>query len=555
MTAPPQGLVSLAGINAPKGAVYTQTLGVHPDRIAIRAIPQLTPLPTYGTIYFLFNGGTLALPGCYFDEARIYASAADGFYLSAIYLDRRERWRFAPPISGYYNTYRAGTQVVTKKKHLRDLVTLLLNQMGEASPDVSSLSTSIYPEVRWECESCVDALGKLLREWGFSLSLGFGTENVKIVQMGVGSTASIEYAMMASSTVDPKVRPQYVRTCFGPSLAQARFKLEPVAREADGTWVAANSASYKPTAGWEKEAPHRLPTVADVSSQETYNCAVSSVYRAYRIVAFANNTLNLPDGSGSLSSIQQCLPLYNRLLDDESIRSDGSQIPFRIYGKRFIPAESGGQPAKDTITTIDDEIVGEKVFLDGENGLIVFENPQYYTNAGDYKFADLYLEASFGIVNATGNYPTHYEKDVLFDAAGLGYHSVKYPELEARTVITYTTNQTVSGSSTNQAALDAVAALIASSVSAQYTTTASQMIVYCMPIFMLRCDGIIHQVQHVISDGTKHAGSYSTVSLNMEFDSCISSRDERASIAHDRLAMLSSRSRLALDRRKDQADD
>jgi hypothetical protein len=420
---------------------------------------------------------------------------------------------------------------------------------------VSLLSTSIYPEVRWECEPCVDALDRLLREWGFSLSLGFGSENVKVVQMGVGSTVSVDYAMMASSTVDPKVRPQYIRTCFGPSIAQARFKLEPVAKEVDGTWVAANSASYKPTAGWEEEPPHRLPTVADASSQETYNCAISSVYRAYRIVAFADNTLAVPDGSGTLSSIQQCLPLYNRLLDDESIRTDGSQIPFRIYGKRFIPAESGGQPAKDTITTKDDEIVGEKVFFDGENGLIVFENPQYYTDAGDYKFADLYLECSFGIINATGNYPVHYEKDTLFDASGLGYHSVKYPELQARTVVAYTTNQAVSGTSTNQSALDAVAALIATSVSAQYTTTASQMIVYNMPIFTLRCDGIIHQVQHVISDGTRHAGSYSTVSLNMEFDRCISSRDERAAIAHDRLAVLSARSTLALDRRKDRADD
>lgn len=555
MADPPQGLVSLSGVNAPKGAVYTQTLGVHPDRIAIRAIPQLTALPTYGTITFTFNGGVLTLPGCYFDEARIYASAADGFYLSAIYLDRRERWRFAAPISGYYNTYRAGSQVVTKKKNLRELATLLLNAMGEASPDVSSLSTSIYPEVRWECESCVDALDKLLREWGFSISLGFNSENVKVVQLGVGSTASITYAMMASSTVDPKVRPQYIRTCFGPSIAQARFKLEPVAKEADGTWVAANSASYKPSAGWEKEYPNILGNVAIASSQETYNCAMTSVYRAYRIVAFADNTLAHPDGSGTLSSIQQCLPLYNRLLDDESIRTDGSQIPFRIYGKRLVPAEYGAQPAKDTTSTKDDEIVGEDVFFDGENGIIIFKFPQYYTDAGDYKFADLYLEASFGITNATGNYPVHYEKDVLFDSGGLGYHSVKYPELEARTVITYTTNQAVSGTSTNQSALDAVAALIASSVSAQYTTTASQMIVYNMPIFTLRCDGIIHQVQHVISDGTRHAGSYSTVSLNMEFDSCISSRDERAAIAHDRLATLSSRSRLALDRRKERADD
>jgi hypothetical protein len=560
----PQGLVSFPGIVSAKGAIYTQTLGVYPDRIAIRAVPQLTPIATYGTITFSFTSATLTLPGCYFDEARVVASASDGFYLSLIFLDRRERWRFAAPVSGYYNTYRVGTQTPTKKKSLRELVLLLLQHVGEASPDVSLLSNAIYPEVRWECESAVAVLDKLLREWGFSIALGFGTEVVKVVQLGIGTLPGLTTAMMASSTVDPKVRPQYIRTCFGPSIAQARFKLEPIALETDEMWVGANTVSYKPAGGWENEFPARLPTVLADEPTSTFNRAIKSVFRAYRIVAFADNTLNYPDGSGALTSIEQCLPLFNRLLDDEAIRTDGSAIPFRIYGKRFVPAESNGQPAKDITTTVDDEIVGEKVLFDGENGIILFENPQYFTEVNEeeggsgveeYKFADLYLECSFGILNATGNYPTHYEKDILLDSSGLGYHSVKYPELEARTVVAYTTGQAVSGMTTNQTALDAIAALIAESVSVQYATDASQMIVYAMPEFTLRCNGIVHQVQHVISDGTEHAASYSTVSSNMEFDRCIASRDERAAMAHDRLAMLAARSESVLARRREKADD
>ena len=551
----PQGLVSFPGVTNPKGAIYTQTLGVYPDRIAIRAIPQLTAIATYGTITFSFNGDTLTLPGCYFDEARVVASAAEGFYLSLIFLDRRERWRFAAPVSGYYNTYRAGTQVVAKKKSLRELVLALLQHVGESSPDVSALSDEIFPEVRWECESAVAMLDKLLREWGFSLSLGFGTENVEIVQIGVGTLPAITFAMMASSTVDPKVRPRYIRTCFGPSIAQARFKLEPIALELNETWVTANTVSYKPTAGWEKESPYRLPNVALTGPETTHDRAIKSVYRAYRIKAFADNTLNLPDGSGTLASITQCLPLYNRLLDSESIRSDGSSIPFRVYGKRAIPSESMGQPAREKESTVDDEIVGEKIKFDGETGIIIFENPQFLIDGEDWKFADLYLECSFGILNATGNYPLHYEKDVELDPSGLGYHSVKYQELEARTVVTYGTGQAVSGTSTNQAALDAVATLIADSVSVQYTTDASQMIVYNRPIFSLRCDGVVQQIQHVISDGTEHAASYSTVSSNMEFDRAIASRDERSAMAHDRLAILAARSEYALSRRREHADD
>ena len=551
----PQGIVSFPGITNPKGAVYTQTLGVYPDRIAIRAMPQFTGIATYGTITFGFYLEMLTLPGCYFDEARVVASAADGFYLSLIFLDRRERWRFAAPVSGYYNTYRAGTQVVARRMSLRALVLALLQHVGEASPDVSALSNTIFPEVRWECESAVAMLDKLLREWGFSLSLGFGSEAVRIVQIGIGTLPGLTYAMMASSTVDPKVRPRYIRTCFGPSIAQARFKLEPIALELDDSWVDASTVSYTPTVGWERESPFRLPNVALTGPAETLDRAIKSVYRAYRIVAFADNTLDLPDGSGTLDDIQQCLPLFNRLIDNESIRTDGSSIPFRVYGRRSVPPESMGQPARDRESTVDDEIVGEKITFDGETGIIVFENPQFYISGSDFQFADLYLEVSFGIINAMGNYPMHYEKDIELDALGLGYHSVKYQELEARTVVTYSAGQAVSGTVTNQTALDAIAAMIADSVSVQYTTAASQMIVYNRPVFSLRCDGIVQQVQHVISDGTEHAGSYSTVSSNMEFDRCIASRDERSAMAHDRLAIMAARSEYALARRKEQADD
>jgi hypothetical protein len=214
-----------------------------------------------------------------------------------------------------------------------------------------------------------------------------------------------------------------------------------------------------------------------------------------------------------------------------------------------------GQPAREKESTVDDEIVGEKIKFDGETGIVIFENPQFLVDGDDWKFADLYLECSFGILNATGNYPLHYEKDVELDPSGLGYHSVKYQELEARTVVTYGTGQAVSGTSTNQAALDAVATLIADSVSVQYTTDASQMIVYNRPIFSLRCDGVVQQIQHVISDGTEHAASYSTVSSNMEFDRAIASRDERSAMAHDRLAILAARSEYALSRRREHADD
>lgn len=550
-----QGLISYPSILYPKGCVYSQSLGVHPDRISIRCIPQATAIASSGTVTMSYGGTSLTLPNCVFDSARISADVADGFLLSVVLFDRREYWRLAAPISGAYNIYRGGVQVASKKKSLRELVQLLLVHLGEASPVVSVLSNSIYPEVRWECESPVKALDQLLTEWGFSLSLGFDSENVTIVQLGTGATLGVTNAMMISSTIDPTIRPHWVRVCFGPSIMQARFEVEAVALETDGSWVPINSASYTPAAGWENEEPHRLPNVQFAETPEVYNLAITTVFKAYRIKNFSSGTLAIPDGSGTLTSIEQCLPLMNRLLDDEAIRSDGNYIPYRIYGKRFVPANSNGQPAKDITTTIDDEIVGETVHFDGENGIIIFDKPQFWVDSSDYKPAELYLESSFGIIDLTYNTPYHYEKDTVLDAAGFGYRGVPYPELEGRAVVAYGASQTASGTTTNQAALDAIAAIITVSVASQYSTIGSQVVVYNIPVFSLRCDGAIHQIQFVISDGTQHAGSYSMASRNQEFDRFIMTRDERTAINRANLGILTDRSKMSLDRRKEKADD
>ena len=550
-----QGTISYTSVSYPKGGIYTQTLGVHPDRVSMRCAPQGTTIPSTGTVTFSYSATSITLPNCFLDDIKVVSDARSGHLLSLTLLDRRWRWHYAAPISGYYNIRRAGTQVLSKKKSLRQLAELLLQQMGESTPDVSALSNTIYPEVRWDAERPALILEQLLREWGFSVTLGFGSETVTVVQLGAGSVlSSTGYEMLLSSAVDPQVRPQYCRVCFGPSLMQARFKLEPVALETDETWVSANSVSYKPTGGWEIEHPARLPNTQATETEADYNRALKSVFRTYRVTKFADDTLDMPDGSGTLSAITQVLPLIPRLLDSESIRSDGNPIPFRLYGKRLVPASSGGQPAKDETTTVDDEIVGAAVKFDGETGLVTFEEPQYWIDTEQYKFADLYLECTFGVTSAITFAPTHYEKDVTIDASGYGYYPLRYPEAEARTVVVYTTSQAVLSTSSNQSTLDTLASDLTALISSQFSTSANQVAIYNQPTLSLRCTGVIHQVQHVITDGEDHAGSFSIASVNMEFDRFIRSRDERAAMLQSRISLLDYRADLLLARRKDSAD-
>lgn len=548
-----QGYYLYPGLLYPKELEYTQQLGVRPSIIAMRAIPQSTNIAATGTITLTYTSA-ITLPNCLIDSATIYMDVKRGWMLSVTALDRRWRWSRVAPVSGYYNLRRSGLPVSATAKTLRQLCTILLTAMGEASADVSAVSASIYPEVRWTCKPPHVALQELMHEYGYDVALGFGSEAVKVVTLGTGATLATLGAMMITGTLDPPTRPQYVRTCFGDSYAQARLKLKAVGLETDGTWALPNALSYKPAAGWEQEDPHTLPTVKATASDDEYNAAIRTHYRAYVIDKFADGTLDFPDGSGALSSIEQLLPIENRLLTVETSRSDGKAMPYRIYGKAHGYLLKG-EPARLLATGIDDEIVNVKSWLDGETGILWFEEPIYQTDGTEFLPAELYLECSFRVKHATQFSFLHYEKDIQIDAAGYGYHTVQYPDAFARTVVSYGAGQSVSGFTTNQSDLDTIATAVAASASTQFVTEGGQMVVYCEPNFALRCDGAIHQVKHILTDDTSHPGSYSIASRHQEFDRFIHKRAERMTLATDVINQATARSRRAIVLRRDSADD
>lgn len=553
----PQGLVSYANIASPKECVYTQTLGVHPDIAVIKCSPQAASISNSGTLQFSYNGSSLSMPGCVTKtiSGPVFSSTS-GFIVLVSVWDRRKRWWWADPISGWYNVVRAGQYVTGKKKNLRELATILFQAIGESSADVSVLSTSIYPSVRWKNDSPCAMLEQLLSQFGCSVALGFASENPTVVKIGTGGVLPTAGTMMATTSVDAVIRPTAIRVCFGKSIMQARFLLEPIALETDGSWVHIDDVSYKPAAGWEAEPPS-LPTVAVTGSAEDYRLAVQTVYRAYRITKFADGTLDVPDGSGTLASIEQCLPLENRLGISEDIRSDGSSVPYRVYGKRVLTEKNpDGNPVGIQVETlIGDEVIGEDVEFHGETGVIIFKDPQYKVDAGNYKPADLYLECSFGIVSASDNSPGSYAKDVTVDASGVGIHSVKFESAKALAIVEYDSSHAVTSVTTNQTAIDTLAADIAALAAVQFSTNGSAVAFYHEPKLSLRCDGLITQIKHVVSDGHSEPGAYTTASWNTEFDVEILRRQTRMNGVYSAIASMERRERIAMMRDKEESDD
>jgi hypothetical protein len=519
---------SFPGVVTEVEADYTQTLGFQPDAAILRILQQGTNIPNQGTLTFTWGLDTLTLPNCVVDLASVRVQGQGKHVILRVW-DRRERWKNAAPISGEYNVLRVGNRL--REKNLRELGTILLNALGETSADVSALPTTEYPFVSWECESVTEVAESLFREYGYSIALGFGSEVVTVVKLGTGASLPTTGIFVGSDTFDPKLVPRYVRSCFEPSVAQARLKLEPVGIEpSTQTWEHIDDLSYKPAGGWEVVAPLSMP---DVVTEADYLYYTGYVRRAYRVMGFADETWDLPDGSGVVAGLEDILPLFNRLLETEVIRVDEAYAPFRVYGKLQQEERQHGNPVEPIIYTtgVCDEVIGRSIEFDGENGVIIFREPAFYVDSGYYLPADLWLECTFRVRNQTNFAWMHYEKDVEVEPSGLGYVTIKQRQ-RAETIVEYDCSEPhphqTTGFSTNQAALDAIAASTAAAVAGTYADAASEHRIYNEPKLSLRCDGAIVQVRHIMTEGEReHPVNRTIASRFVEADRGVFTRDER----------------------------
>jgi hypothetical protein len=369
---------------------------------------------------------------------------------------------------------------------------------------------------------------ELFESHGFSVTLGYGSEVVKVVRLGTGATLSTTGRFIGSETLDPKLRPQYVMNCFQPSVWQLRLKLEAVGQE-NGVWVPIDSLSYKPAGGWEVTPPYSLPQLKGVVTAAIQAEADGYVRRAYRVSGFADSTWNIPDGSGVVSGLPDILPLINQVLDYEDIRPDYSYQPFRVYGKYLIDDDEEDNPVTPVpVTTVEsDRMERPHAHFDGENGLIIFRRPKYFVTGGEYFPAELWLECTVRIRHQTNFAWKHQTLPVEIDATGVGYVTYKH-DTRAESIVNYIGTHAADTVDTNAAFLAADAASISSVILAGMGTTAGQFEVYANPDLTLRCDGAILQVQHILTCGEmSHALNRTIASSNFEFDRGIASRSVR----------------------------
>jgi hypothetical protein len=543
----PQGSIMYPGITKAKSAEYTQTLGVRPSSCLIKMIPQLTPIASGGTITFGYNGLTLTLPECQLDSTRLAFN--NGFVTSCLILDRRWKWEFAAPINGYY-----------VDRTLRQLVHALLQACGEMAPDVSAVDNTITPRVNWQSVNPTIPLQELCSEYGYAIALGFGSEAVKVVEIGTGALLPTTNLMAGSSEQDPPTRPHWIRVCFGPSLMQARVLLEAVALDTDGVYRSLDTVSYMPYTGWESEPPETLPTVLGESGVTAHELAKRSVYRIYRIVSFPDSTLILPDGSVTLNSISQIFPIQSQMIEQETDSgSVARRASNRMYGIMLNTTRLKAQPPVVGNTDIDD-LLDLDFRVEGNRGLVIFNDPVYqideYTLG--YAPATLFMECSFHVMNNTTNQYESYHKDTLFDAAGFGYATVRQFEDRGEKTMLYGPSHAVTGNINNSVELDTKAAIITAAMSGRYITQASAEAWYNIPMFSIRCDGAIRQLKFIMTDADDDApgpGCITMVSRNTECDKYVRAYHDAALYVDSMNRHCDRRNASARKARKTRGDD
>lgn len=536
---------SFPGISYPVELVYTQSLGVLPGVAVLRFLPQVGSVPVVGTMTLTWGATTVTLPNCVSDLASLRIEES-GRYMQMRVFDRRERWKKAAAVSGEYNVLRAGGRI--RSKNIRELARLLFDAIGETTAVISALPTDVYPPVSWKSDDAIEAIDDLLTDAGYSVALGYGSEPVTVVRLGTGSTLPTTSLFTSSDTVDPKFVPRYVKSHFGDTIIQGRLKLQAVSREPDGSWVPIADSSYKPADGWEKTPPYSLSPAAASLSTEQLEEAVAYVRRAYRVIAFADDTLDRPDTGDPINAIEDIFPLFNRLLQTEDVRADTAYQPYRVYGKYTKDQKQETQPQTlgGVTTDIGDLVQLRRSFLDGENGLLIFEDPIYYVQGGDYKPAELWLETTFRVRNQNHGAWDFYDKSIEVVPTGTGYHNLEHEE-RLEVIMEYDTSHAITGSTSNEADLDTQAAAWAAAVIATYATTQASFAAYNQPVLTLRCDGAIQQVTHIMTAGeTQHAVNRTLASRNYEYDRSVPSR----SILTAHLRSIRSGKRMKTSRRQ-----
>jgi hypothetical protein len=296
---------SWPGVLAVESARYVCSHGIAPGRWIMTTYPQAVAKPVPGIPPSVSTGGLLIHPGTpdtpggpeeygdltFWDgvspevvirdcklislTAELTGDGGQTYILEGV--DRRWKWEDkGEKLRGHYNyTDRRGKLVPWSIRSPSELARLCLDAMGERNALIQLPNglekavgndldrflklgenfpqTLTNPEVIWDYTPPAQALANLVEPYGCRIVYQPIRDRVIIVLLGKGEPLpNGPYEVISPSVRVPGV-PRSVNVAGSPVRIQARFLLEAVAEEWDGSFVPINEVSYAPAASGQPQ--------------------------------------------------------------------------------------------------------------------------------------------------------------------------------------------------------------------------------------------------------------------------------------------------------------
>ncbi len=266
------GVATWDGAFAVESCTYTASHGISPGVANLRILPQ-SDFPSETSDLVISDGAaSVTIPGCKIERMEILQDG-DGFSWSLSILDRRWKWRDLGRISGTYNQPDPhGKLIPWTIRSPKELAILCLQAMGEKRytidlppgldrevgrkfaaknpPWIGVIPvTGTNPPVNWESETPAVALQNLCELFGRHVIYQLATDSILIAIPGRGNPLPDGSIARETPSIKAPEIPSGVGVVGGPTKYQARFLLEAVGEEWDGSYRPIDQLSYAPRVG------------------------------------------------------------------------------------------------------------------------------------------------------------------------------------------------------------------------------------------------------------------------------------------------------------------
>lgn len=520
-----RGKVFFTGADHVKSADFTLTHGVVPDTALLQIVPQGSITSDYGTLTFQEDDINVSFAGCHVRFGSIRYNSR-GQVVAMEIEDRRWRWANGV-ITGHYNAVLSdGTIDESTRRTVWELAAMLFAEMGEtATPGaLAELPNLTYPEVDWFADEARSELVKLVGSLGCRVTLGI--DNLSYIRrLGFGSPLPRTNAKTISIGTSSAALPTDLVVIGARALFQSKLKLDAIGLDTDGVWKPIDGLSYRPDGGWEGEYETLFQSITDPLERAL---AQRTVFRCYWVDSQADGSNTVPGYGGSVTSINQILPVHNFLIDSYV---DGVGGTFAKRGFVEGTFKLGGDP--DPRTNSEDFALLELDYtLDEDQGILTFDHPVVKMSGDGFsdnekiKAADLYFVASYAVKMAENGQLAHFFRGRTIGPPLFGTKVFKDFGIQNVYVASYD-GSSVIGVTHNTAVCELEANHILDAMQAEYAPYEVGDVSY-IGLVPIQVTGVVRQWSvHIGAFATAAPGVTTRASFNGEHDRFVLSHDER----------------------------